>query len=267
MKMYRFYMLFISLMGRGCLKDVGEEIKVLGYKKVLIVIDKILVKIGLVKKVIDILDDVNISYVIFDEIKFNLIVKNVEDGLKMLKGNNCDFIILIGGGLLYDCVKGIGFVVINGGLIKDYEGVNKVCKLMFFFVVINIIVGMGSEVIRFVIIIDEDWYVKMVIVDWYVILLIVVNDLEFMIEMLKLLIAVIGMDVLIYVIEVYLFIDVILVIDVLVLMVIELIFKYLKKVVENGNDIEVREKMAYVEYLVGVVFNNVGLGYVYVMVY
>ncbi|WAM36481.1 L-threonine dehydrogenase [Caldicellulosiruptor acetigenus] len=265
MKTYRFYMPPISLMGRGCLKDVGEEIKALGYKKALIVTDKILVKIGLVKKATGILDDANISYVIFDETKPNPTVKNVEDGLKMLKDNNCDFIISIGGGSPHDCAKGIGLVATNGGSIKDYEGVNKARKPMLPLVAINTTAGTGSEVTRFAIITDEDRHVKMAIVDWHVTPLIAVNDPELMIEMPKSLTAATGMDALTHAIEAYLSTDATPVTDASALMAIELIFKYLKKAVENGNDIEAREKMAYAEYLAGVAFNNAGLGYVHAM--
>lgn len=265
MKTYRFYMPPISLMGRGCLKDVGQEIKGLGYKKALIVTDKTLVKIGLVKKVTDILDDANISYVIFDETKPNPTVKNVEDGLKMLKDNNCDFLISIGGGSPHDCAKGIGLVATNGGSIKDYEGVNKARKPMLPLVAINTTAGTGSEVTRFAIITDEDRHVKMAIVDWHVTPLIAVNDPELMIEMPKSLTAATGMDALTHAIEAYLSTDATPVTDASALMAIELIFKYLKKAVENGNDIEAREKMAYAEYLAGVAFNNAGLGYVHAM--
>ena len=265
MKTYRFYMPPISLMGRGCLKDVGQEIKALGYKKALIVTDKALVKIGLVKKVTDMLDEANINYVIFDETKPNPTVKNVEDGLKMLKDNNCDFLISIGGGSPHDCAKGIGLVATNGGSIKDYEGVNKSQKPMLPLVAINTTAGTGSEVTRFAIITDEDRHVKMAIVDWHVTPLIAVNDPELMIEMPKSLTAATGMDALTHAIEAYLSTDATPVTDASALMAIELIFKYLKKAVENGNDIEAREKMAYAEYLAGVAFNNAGLGYVHAM--
>ncbi len=243
MKTYRFYMPPISLMGRGCLKDVGQEIKALGYKKALIVTDKALVKIGLVKKVTDMLDEANINYVIFDETKPNPTVKNVEDGLKMLKDNNCDFLISIGGGSPHDCAKGIGLVATNGGSIKDYEGVNKSQKPILPLVAINTTAGTGSEVTRFAIITDEDRHVKMAIVDWHVTPLIAVNDPELMIEMPKSLTAATGMDALTHAIEAYLSTDATPVTDASALMAIELIFKYLKKAVENGNDIEAREKM------------------------
>ncbi|NYE56830.1 L-threonine dehydrogenase [Carboxydothermus ferrireducens] len=265
MKTYRFYMPPVSLMGIGCLKEAGEEIKKLGFKKALIVTDKVLVKIGLVNKLTEILDNEGIEYVIFDETKPNPTVKNVEDGLKMLKENNCDFLISFGGGSPHDCAKGIGLVATNGGSIKDYEGVNKSAKPMLPLVAVNTTAGTASEMTRFSIITDEDRHVKMAIVDWHVTPIMAVNDPELMVEMPKALTAATGMDALTHAIEAYVSIDATPVTDAAALMAIELIFKYLKRAVENGKDIEARDKMAYAEYLAGVAFNNAGLGYVHAM--
>ncbi|ABB14374.1 L-threonine dehydrogenase [Carboxydothermus hydrogenoformans] len=265
MKTYRFYMPPVSLMGIGCLKEAGEEIKKLGFKKALIVTDKVLVKIGLVNKLTEILDNEGIEYVIFDETKPNPTVKNVEDGLKMLKENNCDFLISFGGGSPHDCAKGIGLVATNGGSIKDYEGVNKSAKPMLPLVAVNTTAGTASEMTRFSIITDEDRHVKMAIVDWHVTPIMAVNDPELMVEMPKALTAATGMDALTHAIEAYVSIDATPVTDAAALKAIELIFKYLKRAVENGKDIEARDKMAYAEYLAGVAFNNAGLGYVHAM--
>lgn len=194
-------------------------------------------------------------------------MENVVVGLKLFKENNCDSVIFLGGGFLYDCVKGIVLVVVNGGDICDYEGVDCFVKLQLLMIVINIMVGMVFEMICFCIIIDEVCYIKMVIVDKYVILLFFVNDFFLMIGMLKLLIVVMGMDVLMYVIEVYVFIVVMLIIDVCVLKVVIMIVENLLLVVEDGSNVKVCEVMVYVQFFVGMVFNNVFLGYVYVMVY
>lgn len=265
MKTYRFFMPPVSLMGIGCLKDVGTEIKSLGYKKALIVTDKVLVEIGLLKRLTTILDEEAIEYVLFDETKPNPTVKNVEDGLKMLKENNCDFLISFGGGSPHDCAKAIGLVATNGGSIKDYEGVNKSKKPMLPLVAINTTAGTASEMTRFSIITDEDRHVKMAIVDWHVTPILAVNDPELMINMPKSLTAATGMDALTHAIEAYVSTDATPATDAAALMAIELIFKYLKRAVENGNDIEARDKMAYAEYLAGVAFNNAGLGYVHAM--
>lgn len=77
----------------------------------------------------------------------------------------------------------------------------------------------------------------------------------------------IGIDVLIYVIEVYSVLNVILFIDSLVIGVIVMIGKLLLKVVGYGYDFVVCESMLLVLCMVGMVFFSVGFGLCYVMVY
>ena len=115
-----FFMPSVSAMGIECLKEVPSFIKENNFKKALIVTDKVLVQIGLVDKVTDLLKSNNIEYVIYDETKPNPTVKNVEEGLSILKEGNCDFVISLGGGSPHDCAKGIALLATNGGSIKGY---------------------------------------------------------------------------------------------------------------------------------------------------
>ena len=92
-----FFMPSVSAMGIECLKEVPSFIKENNFKKALIVTDKVLVQIGLVGKVTDLLEANEIEYIIYDETKPNPTVKNVEDGLTILKEGNCDFVITCDG--------------------------------------------------------------------------------------------------------------------------------------------------------------------------
>nr|WP_205665635.1 L-threonine dehydrogenase [Anoxybacter fermentans] len=264
-KTFRFFMPPVSLMGPGCLKDLGKEIVNLGLKKALIVTDKVLVQIGLVNQLTEVLTSEGIEYVIYDGTQPNPTVKNVEDGLKMLKENNCDFLISFGGGSPHDCAKGIGIVATNGGSIKDYEGVNKSTKPMLPLVAVNTTAGTASEMTRFCIITDEERHVKMAIVDWHTTPILAVNDPLLMVGMPKSLTAATGMDALTHAIEAYVSTEATPVTDACALMAIELISKYLRRAVENGEDYEARDKMAYAEFLAGMAFNNASLGYVHAM--
>ncbi|STI82041.1 putative alcohol dehydrogenase [Escherichia coli] len=66
--------------------------------------------------------------VIYDGTQPNPTTENVAAGLKLLKENNCDSVISLGGGSPHDCAKGIALVAANGGDIRDYEGVDRLCK-------------------------------------------------------------------------------------------------------------------------------------------
>lgn len=262
---YKFFMPAISLMGADCLKDAGDQLGELGFKKALIVTDKVLGQIGIVKKVTDVLDNKNIEYAIYDETKPNPTVKNVNDGLALLKEKECDFVISLGGGSAHDCAKGIALLATNGGEIKDYEGVDKSKKPQLPMVGINTTAGTGSEMTLFAIITDEERHIKMALVDKHLTPIIAVNDPMLMLAMPKSLTAATGMDALTHAIEAYVSTAATPITDACAEKAIELISNYLVNAVEDGQDVEARDMMAYAEYLAGMAFNNASLGYVHAM--
>ncbi|MDK0979312.1 L-threonine dehydrogenase [Clostridium perfringens] len=262
---YKFFMPAISLMGADCLKEAGEQVAELGFKKALIVTDKVLGQIGIVKKVTDVLDNKDIEYAIYDETKPNPTVKNVNDGLALLKEKECDFVISLGGGSAHDCAKGVALLATNGGEIKDYEGVDKSKKPQLPMVGINTTAGTGSEMTLFAIITDEERHIKMALVDKHLTPIIAVNDPMLMLAMPKSLTAATGMDALTHAIEAYVSTAATPITDACAEKAIELISNYLVNAVENGQDVEARDMMAYAEYLAGMAFNNASLGYVHAM--
>ncbi|MDU7956199.1 MAG: L-threonine dehydrogenase [Clostridium perfringens] len=262
---YKFFMPAISLMGADCLKDAGDQVGELGFKKALIVTDKVLGQIGIVKKVTDVLDNKNIEYAIYDKTKPNPTVKNVNDGLALLKEKECDFVISLGGGSAHDCAKGIALLATNGGEIKDYEGVDKSKKPQLPMVGINTTAGTGSEMTLFAIITDEERHIKMALVDKHLTPIIAVNDPMLMLAMPKSLTAATGMDALTHAVEAYVSTAATPITDACAEKAIELISNYLVNAVENGEDVEARDMMAYAEYLAGMAFNNASLGYVHAM--
>ncbi|MGL5323042.1 MAG: iron-containing alcohol dehydrogenase, partial [Aeromonas veronii] len=107
MATFKFYIPAINLMGAGCLQEAAADIKGYGYRKALIVTDKILNQIGVVAKLTTLLAEHGIESAVFDETKPNPTTSNVEAGLAMIKANSCDCVISLGGGSPHDCAKGI----------------------------------------------------------------------------------------------------------------------------------------------------------------
>lgn len=262
---YKFCMPSISLMGKGCLNDAGDQILKLGLRKALIVTDEILLKIGIVEKLTSILEKKDVEYIIYDKVKPNPTVGNVNNGLALLKEKNCDFIISLGGGSAHDCAKGIAILATNGGEIKDYEGVNKSKKPQLPMLGVNTTAGTGSEMTSFAIITDEKRHIKMALVDEHLTPIIAVNDPMLMINMPKSLTAATGMDALTHAIEAYVSTAATPITDACAEKAMEIISEYLVKAVEDGENVEAREMMAYAEYLAGMAFNNANLGYVHAM--
>lgn len=260
---YAFFMPNISLMGPGCVKKIAEEITSRGLKKALIVCGKRSSKSEEFKGVTDLLAENNIEYVVYPGSIPNPTVTSVMEGVEILKENDCDFVISYGGGSPHDCGKGIALVATNGGNIKDYEGMNKSSKPQLPLISINTTAGTASEMTVFSIITDEDRHVKMAIVDKNVTPILAVNDPELMVSMPKSLTAATGMDALTHAVEAYVSTAATPVTDACAQKAIELINAYLRDAVEDGNNMEARDMMAYAEYLAGMAFNSASLGYVH----
>ncbi|RLD16055.1 L-threonine dehydrogenase [candidate division KSB1 bacterium] len=263
--MYSYFMPTVNLMGAGAVAEVGKQAKILGGSKALVVTDKPLIIANIVKKVTDYLESSGVEFVIYDGVQPNPTVDNVHEGVDIYKKENCDIIIAVGGGSPIDCAKGIGLVITNGGSIKDYEGLDKSEKPMPPFIAVNTTAGTASEMTRFTIITDTDRHVKMAIVDWHVTPNVAINDPELMISMPVALTAATGMDALTHAIEAYVSTIATPVTDSAAIKAIELIGKYLRPAVANGENLEARDKMAYAEFLAGMAFNNASLGFVHAM--
>ncbi|UXM83889.1 L-threonine dehydrogenase [Shewanella seohaensis] len=255
----------VNVLGKGAVDDAIGDIKTLGFKRALIVTDKPLVKIGLVGEVAEKLGQNGITSTVFDGVQPNPTVGNVEAGLALLKANQCDFVISLGGGSPHDCAKGIALVATNGGSIKDYEGLDQSAKPQLPLVAINTTAGTASEMTRFCIITDEARHIKMAIVDKHTTPLLSVNDPELMLKKPASLTAATGMDALTHAVEAYVSIAANPITDACAIKAIELIQGNLVNAVKQGQDIEAREQMAYAQFLAGMAFNNASLGYVHAM--
>lgn len=260
---FTFYMPSVSLMGPGCSDSLPDEIKSRGFKKALIVCGKRSAKSEEFKGITDNLATNGVEFVVYPGSQPNPTVTNVMDGVKILKENNCDFVISYGGGSPHDCAKGIALVATNGGNIKDYEGVNVSKSPQLPLIAINTTAGTASEMTIFSIITDEERHIKMAIVDKHVNPILAINDPNLMVSMPASLTAATGMDALTHAIEAYVSTSATPVTDACAQKAIELVSEYLRDAVADGNNMEARDKMAYAEFLAGMAFNNASLGYVH----
>ncbi|WP_028022465.1 L-threonine dehydrogenase [Enterovibrio calviensis] len=260
-----FYIPTVNLMGAGCLTDAVNAIQSHGFKNGLIVTDKVLNEIGVVEKVTALLSERGVMTAVFDGTQPNPTIGNVEAGLAILEANSCDFVISLGGGSPHDCAKGIALVAANGGKIGDYEGVDQSAKAQLPLIAINTTAGTASEMTRFCIITDEERHIKMAIVDKNTTPLISVNDPELMLAKPKSLTAATGMDALTHAVEAYVSIAASPITDAVAIKAIELIQAHLRTAVNDGQNLEAREQMAYAQFMAGMAFNNASLGYVHAM--
>lgn len=254
-----------TIIGAGAINRIPHYIKRMHCQKALVVSDEGLVKIGTVAKVLAVLNNENIEYTLFTDVKPNPTTSIVNAGYEIALKNQCDYIIGIGGGSPLDVAKAIAILVKNGGDIRDYEGINQSSKQGLPIIAVNTTAGTGSEVTRDYVITDEEKKTKMLMVDYHCIASLAIDDPLLMTDMPPKLTASTGMDALTHAIEAYVCKSHFPYSDGLALEAIRLISIALKKAVNNGNDIEARTNMCWAEYMAGLAFSNSGLGLVHAM--
>lgn len=254
-----------SYFGAGAIEEIVSEVKNRAFKKALIVTDKDLVKFGVVKKVTDLLDNSDLQYKIFDDVKANPTVSIVKSGVEAFKKADTDYIIAIGGGSPIDTAKAIGIIINNPEFsdVVSLEGVAPTKKPSVPLIAVPTTAGTAAEVTINYVITDEDKKRKFVCVDPHDIPIVAVVDSTMMSSMPKGLTAATGMDALTHAIEGYITKGAWELSDMLHLKAIEIISRSLKAACEN--DAIGREDMALGQYIAGMGFSNVGLGLVHGM--
>lgn len=257
----------MSYFGAGSRTVLPEEIKRRGYTSVLLVSDKDLVRFGIVKLITSLLEEANIQYRLFTEIKQNPTVTNVQDGLAVLKECGADVIVALGGGSAIDTAKAIGIISNNPDFsdVVSLEGVADTTKKSLPIIALPTTAGTAAEVTINYVITDEQNAKKMVCVDPKDIPVLAIVDAELMSSMPKGLTAATGMDALTHAIEGYITLGAWELTNMFHLEAIKMIAKYLPLAVADGADMEAREKMALAQYVAGMGFSNVGLGLVHGM--
>ena len=258
----RFILNEVSYFGPGARKELPGVVARLGFKKALVVTDKGLMKFGVAKMVLDVMDAAGIAYEIFDDVKPNPTVTNVKNGIKACKQAGADFIVAIGGGSSMDTAKGIGIVVNNPEFsdIISLEGVADTKKKSLPIIALPTTAGTAAETTINYVIIDETRQAKMVCVDPNDIPCVAIIDAELMYSLPKSLTAATGMDAMTHAIEGLITKAAWELSDMFEIKAIEMIYKYLPLAVDEPTNPTGRDGMAVAQYVAGMAFSNVGLG-------
>ena len=261
----RFVLNETSYHGAGAIKEIATEVKGRGFKKAFVCSDPDLIKFGVTKKVTDVLDNADIDYEIYSEIKPNPTIENVKTGVVAFKASGADCIIAIGGGSSMDTAKAIGIIIKNPDFadVRSLEGVAPTTNKCVPIIAVPTTAGTAAEVTINYVITDTEKNRKMVCVDPKDIPIVAVVDPDMMSSMPKGLTAATGMDALTHAIEGYITAGAWELSDMFHLKAIEIIYNSLRGAVENTP--EGREGMALGQYVAGMGFSNVGLGIVHSM--
>jgi alcohol dehydrogenase class IV len=250
--------------GRNSLSQLSEEVSRLGMKKPLIVTDKVLIQVGVVKQVEDLLP---MKAGIFSDVNPEPEIEIVEQCLRVIRDGNYDSIIAVGGGSAIDIAKATSVMATNDGNIEKYFGINLVQKPGLPLIAIPTTAGTGSEVTNISILSDTKDQVKKGIVSPYLLPDVAIESPVMTLTCPPSVTAASGIDALVHAIEAYISKFSSPVTDALAIGAMKLIAIHLPKAYACPDNIESREAMITASLMAGLAFGNAGVGAVHALAY
>ena len=249
-----------SYFGAGAIREIVPEVRGRGAKKVLVVTDNALMKAQVATKVTQVLDEGGVAYEVYDKIKPNPTIENVQEGVAACKAAGADIIVAIGGGSAIDTSKAIAIIMTNPEFadVRSLEGASPTKHKAMPIIAVSTTSGTAAEVTINYVITDTERHRKFVCADPHDIPVVAIVDADMVASMPPKLCASTGMDALVHAIEGYITKGAWELTDMMHLKAIEIISKNLRQSVKG--DPKAREEMALGQYIAGMGFSNVGLG-------
>ena len=249
--------------GPGSSLELCEAISQMGIKKILIVTDEMLVKIGLLDNIKETLKKNGVDFIIFDGVKPDPTYTQIEEGLTVFNKNSCEAVLAVGGGSSIDAAKVISARATNNKSIPKFAGmfrVWKICKPLF---AIPTTAGTGSEVTIAAVVSDPVTHKKTSIIDPKLVPLMAALDGELMKGLPPSITATTGMDALTHAIEAFISVNGIVETDNYAIAATKLIIENLPIAVKDGQNVKARQNMALASFYAGLAFTKAGVGYVH----
>ncbi|WP_247747058.1 iron-containing alcohol dehydrogenase [Alkalihalobacillus sp. BA299] len=252
------------LEGENVLSHLPYLIKSKEINSVLIVTDKGITSLGLLDTLVEGLESVGVSFVLYDDTVPNPTIDNIEEALKKYQENQCEGIIAFGGGSPMDCAKAVGARVARPDKSLDQmKGVLKVRKEIPPLFAVPTTSGTGSEVTLAAVISNSKTHEKYAINDTVLIPDVAVLDPLLTKKLPAPITATTGMDALTHAIEAYIGKSNTKETRQYSIVAIQLIFENLYEAFVNGSNIQARMNMQKASYLAGLAFTRAYVGNVH----
>ncbi len=254
---------------RGAVDTALRELK--DKKRAFIVTDKFLFDSGAVNTVSNLLEEMDIEYQIFFDVKSDPCISTIEDALKAIKVFKPDVFIAFGGGSPMDAAKIMQLkyehpeVSFEDVALRFMDIRKRICSIPAYsksmMVAIPTTSGTGSEVTPFAVITDDKSGIKYALADYALTPDMAIVDADFVDNMPKGLTAAGGIDALVHSIEAYVSVMATNFTNSTALEAAKQIFRYLPRAYKEGvNDPIAREKMHHAATIAGMAFANSFLG-------
>ncbi len=251
--------------GVGTISQLPEMLEKNGSKKVLVISDKGLESLGVVKKITDVVENSGLEYALFVDVEANPSVDTVEAAKEAYLASGATSIVALGGGSPMDVAKAVGVVAKYPGSICDYEGAHKVPGPIIPIIAIPTTAGTGSEVTAFSVITDHSRNYKLTVFSYELLPKYAILDPDMIMSVPPSIAASCGIDALIHALESYLSLGASPFSDAMAEKAMELIGGNIRKFVANRKDEEAACAMMTGSMFAGIAFAWARLGNVHAM--
>ena len=235
-----------------------------GIQRVLLVTDPAISGLGLTEPLRTSLEKEGVKVTVYDRTAANPTTDNVEEALRLYHREGCRGLIGFGGGSSMDCAKAVGARVARPRKsLSQMKGILKVRRRIPLLTAVPTTAGTGSETTLAAVITDAGTRHKYPINDFPLIPSYALLDPEVTVGLPPFLTATTGMDALTHAVEAYIGRSTTKETRRDAEEAVRLVFAYLPRAVEQGEDREARQKMLYAAYLAGNAFTRSYVGYVH----
>jgi alcohol dehydrogenase class IV len=262
---YDFRVPPLTVVGDGISVKIGDHVKKLGCKKVFVVTDKQIVRLGLLEPMLRSFAKHSIDHVVFDEVEPDPTDVIVKRGISKLLRCDCDSVLTFGGGSPIDAGKAIALFATNTLDLDRPPEYDASLSNRLPLVAVPTTAGTGSEVTDVAVITNSRTHVKILLVHPFIIPDVAVIDPRLTVGIPPGITAATGMDVMTHAVEAYVSLNACTLGLALSWRAIRLVGKNLRAAVGYGQDLEARHKMAVASYMAGMAFSNSGLGLCHAM--
>lgn len=258
----------LSYTGWGALEQLVPEVDRYVPKKILIVTDPMLAKIGLTDKVSDPLQEIGYDVTLYTEVVPEPPLETGEHLATFAREHGFDMVIGVGGGSALDLAKLAAIMATHEGAVADYlnlTGTRSIEKKALPLILIPTTSGTGSEVTNIAVLSLET--TKDVVAHDNLLASVAIVDPALTVSVPPKVTAATGIDALTHAVEAYISVNASPATDGLALHAIRLIAGSLRTAVENGEDKQARTDMSQGSFLAGLAFFNAGVAGVHALAY
>ncbi|PIC97474.1 alcohol dehydrogenase [Sporosarcina sp. P26b] len=257
-----------SYIGWGCLSVLPDEVKRLQAKKILIVTDPFLLKLGITDTIEKPLQQMGCTTDIYTDVEPEPPLEIGERLVAYTRSQEFDLVIGLGGGSALDLAKIAAVLSMNDGNVSDYlnlSGNRTITDKGLPKILIPTTSGTGSEVTNISVLSLNT--TKDVVTHDFLLADVAIVDPELTITLPPKVTAATGVDALTHAIEAYVSKNANPVTDSLAFKAIQLISGAIRTAVKDGKNKQARSDMSYGSYLAGLAFFNAGVAGVHALAY